>query len=874
MEPEPRSDLVIRAAAAYGRVVAEPETYGPEAIQLVGEARAARDPEALVGALRAEAWYHRTRFANDRAKQLLDEAARVARRHQLHARLGEVLMTRGAVNHELGRVEAAQRDFDRAGALVDPAMAAELASQQGALYQNMGRLTEAAELYRRVLAAGGIPTPARTRAANNLGLIEAQRGRSRSALGWLDQAAAAAEQVGPAYVAIVTESRAWVTVRAGRLTQGLALFDEAARLFAAAGLPLAELHTEQADALTELRLLPEAEEHAHRAHRLMRNSGVHLMAAEAQLRMAQLALLRGDAKAAAGIAEDAAQRFRRQHRPGWVAQADLVAVDARLQGGESVLADLATARRAAAALQRLDLRFAAADAYLCAGRVAVAFDRADAAVSALGRAYELSRNAPVLVRLKGRIAAALAARIQQRHDAVLQHSRAGLEDLARHRTALPSQELRALASGHGAELGRLGLESLLRSGSSGVLDWMERTRAAALSAVEPIDAEGFEEELAALRAVHAEALQLQRTTGREPVDLLARQTDLEARIRRATWTRNSAESTRGARVSPATLRRLLAGQVLVEYDVLDDQVLAAVLEPRRTRLVRLGSLAAVRFEVSVLLFALRRLARRRSPSAVAGARASADAALRRLAEMLLDPLELPGHAGLVVVPAADLQRVPWSAVCQAPVSIAPSAAIWARSAQRPPAAAAADDGVVLIAGPDVPGGTSEVKLLRDLYAAATVLVPPESTADAVTAALASARVAHLACHGRVRADNPIFSSLLLSDGPLTVHELEVRAAAPRQMVLAACESGSEVAYAGNETLGFVSSLLARGTAGLVASSIVVPDWELVPLMRGLHEGVRGGASLAVALHAARSAVDREDPATFVSWCAFNAFGAG
>jgi hypothetical protein len=45
-------------------------------------------------------------------------------------------------------------------------------------------------------------------------------------------------------------------------------------------------------------------------------------------------------------------------------------------------------------------------------------------------------------------------------------------------------------------------------------------------------------------------------------------------------------------------------------------------------------------------------------------------------------------------------------------------------------------------------------------------------------------------------------------------------------------------------------------------------------MRALHAAVRRGATLAQALHAARGTVDRQDPASFVSWCAFSAYGAG
>jgi tetratricopeptide (TPR) repeat protein len=871
MHDESKSDLLIRATAAYRRVVADPEGFGPEATRIVTEARAAGHAEALVAALRAEAWLERIHLAHDRALVLLDEAVRVARRHHLNGQLGQVLVTRGAIHHELGRLTAAKRDFDRAATLIDPAMAAELASQQGALYQNLGRLSQAAELYRRALADPGTPPDVRYRLANNLGIIEAQYGRPDAALARFDEAAVAAEEVGPAVAAIVAEGRAWVTVQTGRLTEGLQLFDEAARRWAAAGLPLGELHAEYADALVELRLIPEADEQARRAVELLEGPGVQLMAAEAQLRAARLAQLRQDPQAAVAIAEMAADRLRRQGRSSWTARARLVAVDARLQAGESLPADLATARRAAATLERAGMTSNAVEAYLSAGRVAAALGRTAVAVRMWTRAHELARGAPILVRLKGRLAAALAARARQRHDAVLQHARAGIRDLALHRAALPSTELRALASGHGAELGALGLASLVQTHHPvRIVDWMERTRAAALSVVDPPATEGIEEELGTLRAVHAEILLARRESGSERPDLLARQAAIEERIRRATWTRRSSAEAAGAALSTAALRRLLDGQILVEYDVLDGRVLAAVLEPRRTRAVPLGPFQAVRHETDALLFALRRLARGGPRASMAAARESAEFSLGRLAELLLTPLRLPEHRGLVVVPVGRLQRIPWSAVHPEPVTIAPSASLWARSRLRQAAAAAR---VVLVAGPELPGAAAEVHALQALHEQPAVLVPPVSRVDAVTRALDGAGLAHLACHGYIRADNPTFSSLQLSDGQLTVHELELRAIAPYRMVLAACESGSDATYEGNETLGFVSTLLARGTAGLVASTVVVPDWDVTPLMCALHEGVRQGATLAEALHAARATADLQDPAAFLSWCAFNAFGA-
>jgi CHAT domain-containing protein len=314
---------------------------------------------------------------------------------------------------------------------------------------------------------------------------------------------------------------------------------------------------------------------------------------------------------------------------------------------------------------------------------------------------------------------------------------------------------------------------------------------------------------------------------------------------------------------------MLDGQVLVEYGALDHRLMAVVLDARRIRLVPLGRLESVQDEAEAMQFALRRLARPRSATARAGARYSADLSLERLTSRLIGPLGLPRDASLVVVPSVALQRIPWSALHPVPVAVAPSASFWARTRRRRPPAGGR---VVLVAGPDLSGAAAEVRALQGLHRSPTLLAPPASTVAAVVDALDGAALAHLACHGRLRSDNPTFSSLSLSDGPLTVHELELRGVAPHRIILAACDSAADVGYAGDEMLGFVSALMARGTAGLVASMVMVPDVESVSLMRALHERTADGATLSEALHGARSTLATGESAEFVNWCAFTAFG--
>jgi hypothetical protein len=299
--------------------------------------------------------------------------------------------------------------------------------------------------------------------------------------------------------------------------------------------------------------------------------------------------------------------------------------------------------------------------------------------------------------------------------------------------------------------------------------------------------------------------------------------------------------------SPARLRAALDHRVLVEYGVHGGQLFVVRLDARRSRLIDLGPVAAVAAQAQSLLFAL-----------------------RRLTDLLLAPLGLDAQSSLVVVPASGLHRLPWAALHSGPVSLSPSASFWVRTCADP---SGPNGPTVLVAGPDLPGAVREVEVVRRLHRDPVVLVPPDSTAGAVARAVAGAGLAHLACHGELRADNPTFSALRMSDGPLTVHELDSRGAAPRRIVLASCESGAQVDYAGDEVIGFVSALMARGTAGLIASTVVVSDSETVELMSGVHEWLHTGASVADALYRARGRVDREDPRAFVSWCAFNAYGA-
>jgi CHAT domain-containing protein len=138
-------------------------------------------------------------------------------------------------------------------------------------------------------------------------------------------------------------------------------------------------------------------------------------------------------------------------------------------------------------------------------------------------------------------------------------------------------------------------------------------------------------------------------------------------------------------------------------------------------------------------------------------------------------------------------------------------------------------------------------------------------------------MAHIAAHGTYRADSPLFSSLRLADGPLTVYDLDGLSRPPGLLVLSACDSGVSAVRAGDELMGLSSALLSLGTRSVVAGALVVPDSATRPLMIEFHRRLRRGDRPAVALAGARaagSASATEAPEAFAAAASFLCFGAG
>ncbi|MBJ7472109.1 MAG: CHAT domain-containing protein, partial [Solirubrobacteraceae bacterium] len=243
---------------------------------------------------------------------------------------------------------------------------------------------------------------------------------------------------------------------------------------------------------------------------------------------------------------------------------------------------------------------------------------------------------------------------------------------------------------------------------------------------------------------------------------------------------------------------------------------------------------------------------------------------------------------LVLVPTGALHGTPWAALPGiAPVlSVAPSAGLWMRGHAIEPLHHAPGDHrsgahsrltegvrVLVAAGPRLAHAVAEAEDVAQRYPDAEVTLAPYATVEEVREALPTVDLAHLACHGHFRDDNPLFSALEFDGGRLSVFELERLSRVPRHLVLSACDSGRAAVRPGDELIGLTAALLRLGTQSLVASVLPVPDDATRRLMTALHGQLAAGLAPPHALAAARLQLDTTSDADLVAAAAFVAFGS-
>ena len=891
--------LVGAAAPALDAVQREPRTAEELARELLAREDLAIGERA--GALWA---LGRAQSELDRpgdAIATLADAISHAEHGGLDALGAEIRVSRSVCLLTAGEADAARSELERAEPSLSGAPLGRLFMQRALLDLHAGRLTSALAGFDAALPrlrAGG-DRLAICRLLANRGVVLSYLGDNRRAEADLVACQELAIELDQHLVAAgATHNLGYLRGRSGDIPGALEWFARARGAYEELGMPArlaTSLETDLCGVLLAGGLHREAVAAAERAERAAAEGGNQLALAEARLLHAQALLAQGSADAEA-LALEAAAAFRAAERLPYAAYADHVALQAAATGDTSSSELLERAITLVEPLEEQGWRAEAVEVATVAGRLALAAGDVDTARLMLGRAARDRGRGTAAVRADGWLATAHLRLVQGDRGGARRALGAGLRIVEAHRASLGATELRTRATRHATDLAALGLEmSVDDQRAAELLVWAERWHAGAMSLapIRPPRDGAVAGLLDDLRAAHS-ALRDTTLAGEPSQAEAAAVARLELSVRDASRMSMGGRAAARPRTDPRLLRDHLAmsGATLVEYVVVRGDLWAVRVTGRRCVAVQLGALPEVANAIAQVLASLRRLALGRSSArSLEAAVASLAHAGEGLSRLLVEPLGLPPSGPLVVVPTAVLQSLPWSVLpplTDRAVTVAPSAWVWQRgpaaggsvrstSVSTPPVdtsgRGAAGPKVALIAGPDLPHAPREVRAVASIYDRPVVLRDPDSTARRVLDAMEGSQIVHLAAHGHFRADSPFFTSLQLSDGPLTVYDLEHLVDAPDTVILPACDAGMAEVRTGDELVGTAAALVSVGVSSVVAPLTVVPDDAVVAMMVDLHRALVEGARPSVALCRARAAaVARSSPGDLAAAHAFVAVG--
>jgi CHAT domain-containing protein len=329
-------------------------------------------------------------------------------------------------------------------------------------------------------------------------------------------------------------------------------------------------------------------------------------------------------------------------------------------------------------------------------------------------------------------------------------------------------------------------------------------------------------------------------------------------------------------------RGLSTETAFIEYTSLDGRLLAFVVTNEGVKVFRNLSdeeevnalLNQLRFQIDALRFGAQAM-RKHLPRLTARIQHH----LKALYDLLLKPLEeSTGGRRLIVAPHRALYYIPFHALHDGTgyvierheVCYAPSAIVLLHCLAQPrrPLQRALLLGVV---DEQTPRVRDEIQALAPLFPESIALLDERATVAALKEYASGADVLHLACHGQFRPDNPLFSSLRLGDGWLTVRDTYNLDLKCGLAALSACETGVNEVAPGDELIGLARGFFSAGAPSLLLSLWTVDDEATAELMASFYQLLLAGYNPAGALRAAQLHLLEKQPHPFF-WSPFMIVG--
>ncbi|MCP4963946.1 MAG: CHAT domain-containing protein [bacterium] len=825
--------------------------------------RADSGPWVRSVALRAAAIAARSMDRFDEASGYFGESIQTARWAQLPDAEGEALTSRAGLLALTGQTEDALADLDRADTLLDGAAVAHVAVQRAGVVHQAGDFVQAEELYATALhlCRHYALSVEEARILSNRSLLLIERGAYDDAHASLVRASSILREARRAEDFLpVAHNLGYLALCRGSIVEAVSHLDAHRRAALAAGASPFAASADLAEALLAAGLADDSA-------RESLTAGAHFESQGAQSAAAHAFVAAGRAALAAGRAPEAVEHVERglglsptAGRSIWRAVHETTLIEARL-AADHLSADGNESRQLVARIEE------------------VVTTLRDAGLARHRRRAELV--AATLALATGRISKALAILETLRADGQLRLEErcslwhvVGLVELEMHRPGSAMRSFsRAMAAADEIRLSVRWMETAAalgllqaRIGTDGLratlagpahphqlLRWMEATyRTATVGRPPSISSSRLDDALTtARRATFDVASQINRDA---PIAELGAATASQARaedeVTRAL--RSSGKPLprviRATRDLRADVKRLSRDQLLEMAEV-DGRLHAITTSGGRLRKHQLGSAVEARQRVTIVRALIRTSWRQGQ------ARPELERELERLDELLVPPTVRREDRPLMIVTPPFLSSLPLGllpSLRQRPFACESSLTDHViRRSRRVLSADALQ--AVFVAGPELASVDEEVLEAATHYATSVILRDESASTERLLAEL-HADVLHVACHGTVRHDAPLFSALHLHDGPLAVSTLIRAGQFPRLVVLSACEAGRPIRRAGG-AVTLPMTLLNLGAHIVVASSVAIPDSAAVQPMVSLHRLLVAGRSVAEALMTIRSSGD-------------------
>jgi tetratricopeptide (TPR) repeat protein len=486
-------------------------------------------------------------------------------------------------------------------------------------------------------------------------------------------------------------------------------------------------------------------------------------------------------------------------------------------------------------------------------------------------------EAPLTMRIQHYTAQAELAFATNDRARGLRAVRAGLGLLADHRSKLGSVESVTAAATHGEDLNHIDVAAALRTGRpAALLDALERGRAtfAGTGRVTPPDDPEAAALLTEARGLLARARELSAREAKERERITRRARRIQDEVRERSWRHAGNAGAVQRPVTATELRRVLAERgdntdVVANFVVMNGALCCVRVDAQGLTTIEFGLAEDVTERVRRLSADFTMAANDLIPAPLrAAANASLERNLKVLDDILLAPLR--AHGDLYVVAREPLLSVPWTALpSRAGLRTAVNSYVArGRTHARPSGKRC----LLAAAGPGVKHGTEEAHAVGRQWAGATVLTGEHAVTEHVRAALATHDVVHLATHGQHDADNPLFASIDLADGPLFAHELDGTPLPGSVVILSSCEVGGSTQVLGGEVLGLTSVLLRLGARAVIASVAKLSDELAARVMPRLHAHLRETDDPEAALAAALK--DVAEPVPLVCFSSVEGLAVG